>query len=95
MLLRAPDDCLHKRVWHFFKIFPKIEFEFCTKVALKAAYNDQRFTNFDSVAYFAALFVSRRFDLSSQLGYRRDVPWANQTDLAKAFGKIPQDLYEA
>ena len=54
MLLEAPGECKHKRCWHFFEIFPTKEFEFCTKVQLRSEYNDERFTNFNTVAYFAA-----------------------------------------
>ena len=54
MLLEAQKECSHKRVWHFFQIFPRAELEYCTKVALKSLYENNRMRNFNAVAYFAA-----------------------------------------
>ena len=49
---------------------------------------------FDTVAFFAAQFSSRRFGLSSQDGYRKDLISLNQTSEGKTFAKLPQDIYE-
>ena len=33
--LRAPEDCKHKRAWHFWKHFPMKELEYCTNHQLQ------------------------------------------------------------
>ena len=95
MQLKALVKCTHKRVQHFFQIFPKLEFEYCTQVALKLKYDEDKFTNFNTTAFFAAQFTSRRMILTSQVAYRKDMPWAHQVHPGQAFAKITQNIYEA
>ena len=94
MLLRSPIDCKYRRAWHFQKIFPKERFEYCTNIALSSQFEEGDFEPFDATAFFPAWFISRRLKIGSKLGYRRDLPWANQTDVGEAFSKLPQDTYE-
>ena len=79
---------------NLWKLFPKKELEYCTNIALKDNYHEGDYMKFDAEAFFTAWFTARRLRLSPQDGYRRDLPWANQTEFGKAFGKLPQDVYE-
>ena len=54
MLLRVPEDYEHKRVWHFLKLFPMKELEYCTNVALENTYGEGNYVKFDGIAFFAA-----------------------------------------
>ena len=74
MHLSAPQDCNHKRVWHFYKLFPREEFEYCTRVSLREAFDEKSFTDFSATPYFAAWFASRRIGLGPQTCYRKDLP---------------------
>ena len=94
MLLRSPNDCKYKRAWHFWKLFPRKELEYCVNQALRDKHDAGTFTDFDALAFFAAWFTARKLHLNSQQGYRRDLPWANQTFPGKPFEKIPQDIFE-
>ena len=73
MLLRVPNDCKFRRSWHLFKIFPKEEFEYCTNLALQKAYGNRVIENFDTIAYFPALFALRRLGLSSRLAFQTEL----------------------
>ena len=53
MHLSTPDSTKYRRVWHLFKLFPKVEFEYCSNVALKQKYGDS-FTKMDTVAFFGS-----------------------------------------
>ena len=74
MHLSAPQDCNHKRVWHFYKLFPREEFEYCTRVSLREAFDEKSFTDFSATPYFAAWVASRRIGLGPQTCYRKDLP---------------------
>ena len=93
MLLRVPEDYEHKRVWHFLKLFPMKELEYCTNVALENTYGEGNYVKFDGIAFFAAQFTARRLGLSVDRGYRNDLPWANQTRQGGAVGKLPRKIY--
>lgn len=54
MLLSAPKDCQHKRSWHFWKLFPKNELEYCCNRAMEEALGIGNFVPFDAEAFFAA-----------------------------------------
>ena len=73
MLLRVPNNCKFKRSWHFFQIFPKEEFEYCTNLALVEAYGDKVIAKFDAIAYFGALFALRRLELSSRTAFQTEL----------------------
>ena len=94
MLLQAPEDCKYKRAWHFWKVFPRAELEYCTNKQLSDKYGEGGFTKFNALDFFAAWFSARRLNLNSKLGYRKDLPWANHTRPGHSFGNLPQDLYE-
>ena len=94
MLLKAPEDCKYKRAWHFWKLFPKKELEYCCNRAMEEALGADNFVPFDAAAFFAAWFTSRRLGIGHKLGYRKDLVWANQTDPGRAFGKIPRQIYQ-
>ena len=64
-------------------------------MAIKEEYYEGDVPNFDPIAFFAAWFCSRRLNLSSKQGYRRDIKWLNHTHDGSAFQKLPQDTYEA
>ena len=74
MLLHAPKDDRYKRAWHFFKIFPTKEFEYCTRIELEQHYDKRLITEFNTVAFFAAWFPIRRLTLTSAIGYRKNLP---------------------
>ena len=74
MLFHAPSAYVHKRTWHFFKLFDKTQFEYCTRVALSESYDDPRICQFDAVAFLAAWLTSRRLRLGPQTAYRRNLP---------------------
>ena len=54
MLLSAPKDCQYKRSWHFWKLFPKRELEYCCNRAMEEALGTGNFVPFDAEAFFAA-----------------------------------------
>ena len=62
MLLKAPKDCKHKRVWHFLQLFPLQEFEYCTNIALRDNYEEGGYVEFDGIAYLAAWSLLEDFD---------------------------------
>ena len=70
------------------------EFEYCTNKVLLNDFGKWNYTKFDGIVYFAAWFSSRRLGHNSKRAYRLDLRWANMTVAGKAFGKLPQDLYE-
>ena len=74
LLLRAPENCRHRRAWHFLQIFPWKRLEYCTNKALEDAFGIGKFTKFDAVAFYAAKFASRRLRLSIDRAYRRNLP---------------------
>ena len=74
LLLRAPENCRHRRAWHFFQIFPWKRLEYCTNKALEDALGKGKFTKFDAVAFYAAKFASRRLRLSIDRSYNRKKP---------------------
>ena len=94
LLFKVPPNEQYKRAWHFFKLFPKEEFEFCTNVAISDGWEEGVLPQFDSVAFFAAYFSSRNFRLSSKDGYRKEPRWLNHTFDGQSFSKLPQDIYE-
>ena len=92
MLLKAPNVCPSKAVWHFFAIFPEKEFKYCTDVALRQRYGPN-FTPLSVSAFLGAWFVKCRLGLSVKTMYRKDYPHLNQTSSGQAFGKIPKHLW--
>ena len=74
MLFHSPSDCKFRRAWHFWKIFPKEMFEYCTNIELTSALEEGDFVRFDATAFFPAWFIARRLKIGSKLGYRRDLP---------------------
>ena len=77
MLLAAPADSKNKHLFHFLELLPTEELTYCTNVAIHEEYNNGDAAPFNAVAYFAAWFAARRRGLSPQLGYKRNMPWAN------------------
>ena len=93
MLLSAPENCKSKRIWHFFAIFPKKEFKYCTDVALRKAYG-QKVQLLCVTAFLGAWFTKCRLGLGLKTCFRKDIPQLNQTSEGQAFGKIPRSLWE-
>ena len=93
MLLRAPDDCRSKRVWHLFSIFPKKEFKYCTDVALQEAY-DPKVQLLSVTAFLGAWFTKCRLSLGIKTCYSKVLPQLSQTSSGQAFGKIPRKVWE-
>ena len=91
LLSRVPKEEKHPRVWHFLKIFPMKSFEYCTQVSINEKYRNGKVRDFNGIAFFAALFASRRLHLTLLEGYSREKRFLNQTDSGKAFGKLPAD----
>ena len=54
MVLKAPEDFKYKRAWHFWKLFPKKELEYCCNRAMEEALGIGSFVPFDAEAFFAA-----------------------------------------
>ena len=54
LIFKAPPAETYKRVWHFMKLFPTEELEFCTNVAIFNEWEQGDMPPFDTVAFFAA-----------------------------------------
>ena len=68
--------------------------EYCTNKALEEAFGEGNYFKFDTIAFFAAKFTSRRLRLSAKRGYKRNLPYANQTGKGQAFIKLPREVYQ-
>ena len=54
MLLRVPAHETYKRVWHFLKIFPMKNLEYCANVWIGLKYDEGTVPKFNGIAFFAA-----------------------------------------
>ena len=95
LLLRVPNEVKHRRVWHFLKIFPMKNFEYCTQISINEEFQNRSVRDFNGIAFLGALFACRRLHLTLREGYSREIGWLNQTAPGGALSKITVDDFEA